>query len=94
VWRDYLCADAMGEPQEAALDAVPSIVPDHDRSGGLLLDQEEARVLMFVDGRATADGIAARSGLPVARVRWVIGRLEARGAVELLGEPRPAKNAS
>jgi sugar-specific transcriptional regulator TrmB len=84
----------MGEPREAAGEAVPSIVPDHDRRSDLSLDEEEARVLGFVDGRSTADAIAALSGLPVARVRWVIGRLAARGVVELLAEPRRAENAS
>ncbi|HEY8041795.1 MAG TPA: helix-turn-helix domain-containing protein [Polyangiaceae bacterium] len=68
-----------GEQREAA----PSIVKDYDQLLALSLDEEQAYLLMFVDGQSSASAIARASGLPVGRVRWVIRRLVAMGAVAL-----------
>jgi DNA-directed RNA polymerase specialized sigma24 family protein len=56
---------------------------DHDQLAALPVDEAQAFVLTFVDGRSSAPEIAELSGLPLGRVRSLLGRLVMLGAVEL-----------
>jgi hypothetical protein len=87
VWRDAKCTgpegDRDGSSSNAARDAVPDIVMSYDELVALPLDEEQAFVLMFVDGRASAETIARLAGLPVAVVGSIVDDLADLGAVEL-----------
>jgi hypothetical protein len=84
VWRDFLCTAPEADPvvtTDLRRRCAPFVAKDDRALLALALDEEERFVLTFVDGWSAADSIAERSGLAIERVRAVLERLVALGAV-------------
>ncbi len=65
------------------LDAVPGLLVTLDDLRGLPLDNRDAFVVSFIDGRCTVEMIADMAGLDLTEVVGILSKLLRLGAIDL-----------